>query len=294
MSDPESKEPEKSVPQIVSTPMTTEGNSYLHELCLKNAPVSEVRDAVLTLGANMQALNKKGIPPIGIAIINNNLETIQCLIDLGAKLYFPSDKGLMFNALALAISFNRADALKLLLQNGGSAYVNKLAYPAEGETVPSPYPYRAGPEKEPLLCLSHAVREGRISLLEILSSSGAFMNEECGKDSLFPLQRAVFGKDPSMLEQLIRLGADLDQQSPDGRAALHMAVMLNQPLLVAKLLDFGANPDLPLQNGTTPLMYAAEAGHVAIVRLLLDAAEGVAEQKIFEKAYDKLNWKPPL
>lgn len=363
-------DPENNIPQLINTPVTAEGNTYLHELCLKNAPVEQVCEAVLKHGAHTEVLNKKFISPLGIAIINNNLEMIQCLIDLGAKLYFHAGQGKNFNALAVAISAGHADALNLLIKNGGGLYVNEPAWP-QGEApsvkVTSSWSkMTVTVEKEILPCLSHAVRENRPGLIEILADAGAFLNREAGKENQTPLLLAVARNDIVMVEKLVNAGAEIDQlQSSSGMNALHHALAADKSDMVARLLKLGADPNATTADGQTPLLLCAgkpnepsalastqrlleakadvncksmgdnkdTALHRAATRgnsrvidallnggadpLLTDAfnktaahyardkkltgiagkleeAEGIAEQKLFEKAYDKLNKpKPP-
>ncbi len=259
----EFKAPPIPAAETVNMPMTVEGNTYLHELCLRNAPLPLIREAVQSLGARTDVLNKRNISPLGLAIINNNMEMIQCLLDLGAKIYFFDGTGRPIHALAIAISFGRDDVVKLLLKNGGGLYVNQPGtYPVEKEAVP---------------CLSHAVRENKASLIETLVFAGAFLNEACGKDGLPPLHRAVLQNSPEAVEKLVMLGAEIDQpQSTSGMTPLHYAASaLGKLPVVTKLLEMGADPDAPMSGGVTPLMLAASQGNATVITLLLKAGADV-------------------
>jgi ankyrin repeat protein len=328
MADPAFIPPLKPAPGFIDAPISTDGNTYLHELCARNAPLALIEEAILSLGANTEALNKKGLPPLALALTGNHLEAAQCMIDLGAKLSFPDGKGRNFNMLAVAINHGRDDALRFLLKNGGDRLVNALAYPEQQEAATRPYnPYYVPPKvaaAEGLPCLSLAVREGRRSQLEILVAAGAFPNQETGEPGITPLLRAAAKNDALMVEKLIELGAIIDlPQTGTGMTPLHHAAALGQAQAVEKLLQYGADVNARNKEGATPLMLAAAKGNAAMVKMLLAAdadqaltdnfnktashyaregkhvrlveeleqAEALAEQKHFEEAYDKLKRK---
>src|SRR3972149_2774136 len=148
--------------KMINFSLNAEGNTYLHELCLRGAPVDLVREAVVSLGADLQALNRKDLPPLGLAIWDGNLEVVQCLIDLGAELYFPVGAGRFFNAAAEAASWGRDDVLALILKNGGGVHLNQPGLRGES-------------------CLATALKEKYYRLIGPLVEAGAFINQESGK-----------------------------------------------------------------------------------------------------------------
>ncbi|MEW6302593.1 MAG: ankyrin repeat domain-containing protein [Verrucomicrobiota bacterium] len=75
--------------------------------------------------------------------------------------------------------------------------------------------------------------------------------------------------EPGMLRQLLDAGADVNAQDGYGRSALFNAAGANALKTARLLIDRRARIDLPDQNGQTPLLYAVEFGHAAMVSLLL-------------------------
>ena len=52
---------------------------------------------------------------------------------------------------------------------------------------------------------------------------------------------------------------------------MHIAACKNNDNMISFLLDMGANPNVVNKQGQTPVMNAAEYGHVQSLQLLADA-----------------------
>ena len=141
-------------------------------------------------------------------------------------------------------------------------------------------------------------RPRAVRVLEALLDYGADVNatDEYGSSALHALLedralKKVWGAAPhmteddtqhrlpavlDMLEALLDYGADVNATLPDGRTALHHAVVLH-PSLVRVLLDAGADVSMKTHvEGATPLHLAVRAradmtGGYEVVRLLLEA-----------------------
>lgn len=57
----------------------------------------------------------------------------------------------------------------------------------------------------------------------------------------------------------------------NGDTAMHIAACKNNDNMISFLLDMGANPNVVNQQGQTPVMNAAEYGHVQCLQVLADA-----------------------
>jgi ankyrin repeat protein len=94
------------------------------------------------------------------------------------------------------------------------------------------------------------------SVHDILSS-GAFL-----------LIMAVANKRVSIVQELLRRGADVNMRNPVGHTSLSCAVLFGLLDVCRVLMDAGADANARDSNGTTPLMFAASYGRAEIIRVL--------------------------
>lgn len=94
---------------------------------------------------------------------------------------------------------------------------------------------------------------------------------ERAPDGFTPLALAAFFRQADIFDLLLPLTKDLNAQSsnPQQVAALHAAVAQRQPNMVQDLLRAGADPNLKQADGVTALHSAAFHGDAAIAGLLL-------------------------
>ena len=83
---------------------------------------------------------------------------------------------------------------------------------------------------------------------------------------------ATLNGNEAAARDLIVRGADVNCREPgSGSTPLVVAAEMGHDAIVRALLDAGADTDLAANDGATPLHIAADSGHDAIVRALLDA-----------------------
>lgn len=82
-----------------------------------------------------------------------------------------------------------------------------------------------------------------------------------------------------LTERLLNAGADVNQPTGLGLAALAIAIENGDEAMVQLLLSHGADPHRPDAAGETPLMLAARSGHAGIVQQLLQAGAAVDVQE---------------
>lgn len=89
----------------------------------------------------------------------------------------------------------------------------------------------------------------------------------------YPLHWALMVKDYNEALRLIPLAADLDAVDPLGKTPLTIATedeSADAFDMVEALLRMGADPALPDTRGLSPLHYAARAGTLSVIHLLVD------------------------
>jgi len=119
--------------------------------------------------------------------------------------------------------------------------------------------------------LHKAAWEGDLSLVTQLLEEGERI-ESRNRAGMVPLHVAVIAGNPSMVELLIDCGAAVDQVTPLGWTALHLAAMGDHGGVAKLLLERGAEADVRSVTEYTPLC-VAESGELAV--LLLDHGASV-------------------
>lgn len=106
--------------------------------------------------------------------------------------------------------------------------------------------------------LQRAVGNGHESVVEFLLKSGANVNT-FNNDGNTPLMRAVTRKF-NIYKLLLNANVTIEQKNNKGETALHLAVSHNNEAASKDLLGKGANPNVQDNEGWTPLMLAAKHG----------------------------------
>jgi ankyrin repeat protein len=107
-------------------------------------------------------------------------------------------------------------------------------------------------------------------MAEVLLARGANIHSRTRNGGLTPLLVAAGNGNATVLEAIVKAGADVQSRSSDGATALMMAAGSGNAGAVSILLDHGAEIEATdTARGQTPLMFAAAANRVEVVRLLL-------------------------
>lgn len=92
--------------------------------------------------------------------------------------------------------------------------------------------------------------------------------DSISKANFAPLPQAVAIGDHSTVLFLLETGASPEEQDPDGRSALALAISNGHLKSAAYLLEYGASPDAVDGTGKSPLQIASDAGSTAALNLL--------------------------
>lgn len=123
-----------------------------------------------------------------------------------------------------------------------------------------------------------AVQEDQIDTVRRWLADGLDPNIPPTADCSTPLALASANGNLEMAALLAQRGARLDDPAgPDGHTALGCVAALEVDAAesVAQLLDLGADADATGGDGRTPLMLAAERGHIESVKALIAARASV-------------------
>lgn len=242
-------------------------------------------------GANVEAFHYPFAwpveTPLGWAVLSNNTEAIQVLLDLGSTLesiqyFFPG----------------RPDWLSMdyrpgqVSRNDGGRQSGPVLYSSyrktwSGWVYPSMEKYRSPVVQSSCPSYQQQLRRlpasravaSRAREQGISSSSGVHGGH---------LHVAVRENDPEAVKQLIAMGADVNEVLKPHGSPLINAIDERNTDMIQILLDCGARLDLPGDSwGDMPLLYAVKTGNIGIVKILLDGgadvdaeSEGEASRRI--------------
>ncbi len=119
--------------------------------------------------------------------------------------------------------------------------------------------------------VSHAAAEGNLSGLRVLYRHGADLDKGTKSGEMTPLFAAVSEARDSVIDWLLKKGADPNAMGPEGATAFFIAVRRQDFNLMKKLLDYGADPALAEFSGASPL-------HAAVLMNKYDLMEAVLKK----------------
>jgi ankyrin repeat protein len=127
------------------------------------------------------------------------------------------------------------------------------------------------PDQDGRTPLMLAAQNGELSTVQDLLSYGANVNA-ADNNGWTPLMCAAENGHLMAIQALLSApGIDIDAKSPDGDAALILAAQNGNDEAVKALINKGANVNAANNNGWTPLMSAAQHGHLTTIQILLSA-----------------------
>jgi len=126
--------------------------------------------------------------------------------------------------------------------------------------------------------LAIAVRQGNNRMVYALVGYGADLNITFGRLQGTVLHAAAEFGLPSMIEDLIYLGANVNAINQNRQTPLHRAIYNRNPQTMEMLLNYIEDPNPMEVNNWTPLHHAAQAGRLAAIELLIDAGADINSQ----------------
>lgn len=265
---------------------------------------TEVMEALIAAGADVNAKNKDGISPLMVAAGSNRVGAVRTLVAKGADVnavnndgataliasayggYAPATDALLSGGaktdvrdragrtalMASALGGNAA-VTSLLLEHKADPLVednndmNALVYAAStGQDEVVAVLRKAGVTRGADLALAFAVRGCRLPLAVSLLSGGASLDADLNGDHLLIL--AVGANCRDGIEMLLSKGMNIDKPNDEGMTALMRAAGEGYVELVELLLAKGADMELQNKNNQSAWLFAAMGNHPEIVELL--------------------------
>jgi len=208
---------------------------------LVDAVKSGDRAAALTLitqKADVNAPEVDGTTPLHWAVHHGDLELTQRLIRAGAKVNVKNDYG--STPMAEAAVLGRTDLLEALLKAGADVESPN----ADGQTA-----------------LMVVARSGRVDAARLLLKYGAKVNAVEQWRGQTALMWAVAQKQPAMVAELVKAGADVNARSIINNWERQVTA---EPRAIYRPA-----------GGLTPLLYAAREGCGECARILVDAGADI-------------------
>ena len=232
-----------------------------------------------------------GVTPLMIAARESHLNVVTFLIKEGADVSLPDYDGRTALHFAVGSSDNSCEILSCLIENG--ADINKrrmdnqtplMVAVEKGLVSVATFLIEHGADvdlqnENGNTALHYALYGSDVSceILSCLIGSGADVNG-VNKVKHTPLMIAAKRGHLNALTLLIKHGAhDVDLQDSDGYTALHYAVYGSDISceILSCLIGIGADVNARTNNGVTPLMIAAEEGHINAVTSLVKCGANV-------------------
>ena len=136
--------------------------------------------------------------------------------------------------------------------------------------------------------LIDAARRGDANTVRTLIQEKSVDVNATGTDGNTALQWAVQRNDVSMVDVLLRAGANARMTNPYGVAPLGVAAVNGNAAILRLLLEAGADPNVGLSGGETAVMTAARTGTLEPLKLLLSHGANVNARD--ERGQTALMW----
>ena len=190
--------------------------------------------ALISQRADVNAAETDGTTPLHWAVHHGDLELTQRLIRAGAKVNVKNDYG--STPMSEAAVLGRADLIEALLKAGADVESPN----ADGQTA-----------------LMVVARTGRVDAARVLLTYGAKVNTVEQWRGQTALMWAVAQKQPAMVAELVKAGADVNARSTVNNWDRQVTA---EPRAIYRPA-----------GGLTPLLYATREGCVECARLLVEA-----------------------
>lgn len=264
------------------------------DLCALIRSNRRMRDVLTPLLHKLAREDKEGMNALCWAALKGNRPLVLLLLESGFDINRESRQS--ESALACAVRHQRVSTVKLLLERGANANTRLHPYRVllhavrvddeamvrdllmHGAHVTPRY-------RNAYTALHQAAANGNIPILRLLLDHGAGVDDIGG--GITALHAAIknihqhkiqsghtleeiLAQRAEAVKFLLEKGADINARDPDGRTAIHCAVMERQETIARILIENMADVEATDRIGRTALHYAVIHKNEAIIKLLLE------------------------
>ncbi|MBR3688124.1 MAG: ankyrin repeat domain-containing protein [Lentisphaeria bacterium] len=213
--------------------------------------------SLVNYGADPNVATKAGLTPLHQAAARGNLDMVKDLVQAGAEVNAVAENGR--TPIFYAAERGKASTVNFLLEK--KAEVN-LA------------------DKNGITPLHCAASSGNVALVKFLVSKKANFAATANDGNTVLIAGAKY---PEIVKFLADKMPNVNGVDKDGNSVLHLCAATADEETIRKLLYYSAKEDLPNKKGETPILFAARAGNVEMVKRLL-AMNVKVTQKIVDEA----------
>jgi serine/threonine-protein phosphatase 6 regulatory ankyrin repeat subunit B len=241
-------------------------NSTLLHVAARSQQIETVK-ILLLLGASTDCQDESGKTPLHVSVETGNFEVIKCLVEHQKTVQSETELQQIVNPERTG---NRGNFLKVRDVDGNTPL--HLGVAAGNINIVS-YLVSAGSDfntcnKQGDYPLTLAARCGNNDIVEILMEGEV----QCEEAQIDALRAAIEADQVDTTALLLRLGVPVnigEKEKP-----IHVASRLGREEIVSLLLQFGASLTSLTNTGNTALHLASEAGHLSLVKYLVEKDRG--------------------
>ncbi len=218
--------------------------------------------SLVNYGADPNVATKAGLTPLHQAAARGNLDMVKDLVQAGAEVNAVAENGR--TPIFYAAERGKASTVNFLLEK--KAEVN-LA------------------DKNGITPLHCAASSGNVALVKFLVSKKANFAATANDGTTVLIAGAKY---PEIVKFLADKMPNVNGVDKDGNSVLHLCAATADEETIRKLLYYSAKEDLPNKKGETPILFAARAGNVEMVKRLLAMNVKVTQKIVDEAANDEI------
>lgn len=228
---------------------------------------AELVKTLLDAGAGASDENRMGYTAAHLAAKNGHMNVLEALRNAQEDSINLTSKKLGMSALHIAAFYGQTETVRDLLQ-----YIPATSGTDPPISLQTAFIRELGTESglTPLHMAAYSGEENVVRLL--LNFEGVQVDAPTANLGFNPLHLACGGGHTSVVGLLLSRSSELlESKDASGKASLHIAATMGHKQMVEVLLGQGAEIDAIDKELWTPLICASQAGHLDVVKLLVES-----------------------